>query len=226
MMIINPYRFISGGGPPGGATPTQLGSVLNQAFSANTTNHLVAMPATVNAGDLLLVGFCADGIFASVTVTPPAGWTMLVENNAAGYGGVFYKVAAGTEGGTTVDFVTSASERATAQTFRFQAGTFTSPPQGAVSNAGGTATPLPPPLTPTWGAANTFWIVFFFSDGTNTVSVYPYAGNNNTITSTGSGANCQGCASTAANTATLTPGTFTKSGSDPCVTATVAISPV
>ena len=58
------------------------------------------MPATVDAGDLLLMHFVNDG---NATVTTPAGWTLLNStlNGTQVRSGWYYKLAAGTEGGTT-----------------------------------------------------------------------------------------------------------------------------
>lgn len=47
-------------------------SVTETSFDTNTTSHLVAMPAVVAAGDLLVILFAND---ADSTVTTPSGWT-------------------------------------------------------------------------------------------------------------------------------------------------------
>jgi hypothetical protein len=75
------------------------------------------MPATVNAGDLLLMVFANDD---ATTQTTPTGWTLLDSGspNNQVYGGVYAKDAAGTEGGTTVDVVTAAAQEACAQVYR------------------------------------------------------------------------------------------------------------
>jgi len=92
-------------------------SVTETTFASDTTAHAVSMPASVNAGDALIVIFTNDG---SATVTTPAGWTQLytLANGTALTGGAYAKVASGSEGGGTVDFVTSATESASAQCYR------------------------------------------------------------------------------------------------------------
>ena len=92
-------------------------SVTETAFGTDTTDHYVNMPATVNAGDLLIVLFTND---RNETVTTPAGWTALASdaNGQAVRLSVYYKIAAGTEDGTTVNFVTSSTEQAAAQVYR------------------------------------------------------------------------------------------------------------
>lgn len=79
-------------------------------FGSDSTNHSANMPATVNAGDLLLALVATDG---NPTITTPSGWTLLlsVPSSIEPAFGLYGKVAAGTEGGTTVNWVTSASER-------------------------------------------------------------------------------------------------------------------
>ena len=85
-------------------------SVTHTAFTTDATSHLVAMPATVDAGDLLVTLVATDG---SATLTTPSGWTNLssVPQSTTVRGSCSYKIAVGTEGGTTVDFVTSPQNR-------------------------------------------------------------------------------------------------------------------
>jgi hypothetical protein len=85
------------------------------AYSASAP--VVTLPATINAGDLLVafVGIKPD----TATCATPSGWTAL--GNTAGGGGTtgadtgptriyaFYKVAVGTEDGTTVTFTLGTS---------------------------------------------------------------------------------------------------------------------
>src|SRR4030043_579774 len=89
------------------------------AFGTDTTNHYVNMPATVGAGDLLIVVFTNDG---NATVTTPDGWSSLASdaNDSAVRLSVCYRTAAGTEGGAVGDFVTSAAEQAAAQAYRIK----------------------------------------------------------------------------------------------------------
>ncbi|HEY3495457.1 MAG TPA: hypothetical protein VGK73_12260, partial [Polyangiaceae bacterium] len=136
----------------------ELLSATGTGFSGDTTathqNHNVPMPASVVAGDLLLVLFANDG---SASVTTPSGWTQLWTTpagttTAVRFGG-YAKVAAGSEGGTTVNFVTSAAEQAAAQVYRISkeswSGVLTGPSGIVVASpATGTGTfPNPPLLT-------------------------------------------------------------------------------
>ncbi len=95
--------------------------------TAAATSHLVAMPAVVNSGELLVAEFVNPG---AGTVTTPTGWTQLHTTVSGGSVrlGSYYKVAAGTEGGTTVDFVTSGTVKALAHVYRVSGWHGTTPP--------------------------------------------------------------------------------------------------
>lgn len=71
----------------------------NSVSSGGTPNNLpCAMPATVNAGDILLLGVW------NANITPPTGWTLVdSSNNVSDRMRLYFKSAAGTEGGTTVN---------------------------------------------------------------------------------------------------------------------------
>jgi len=135
-----------------------VASVTETAFDTDTTTHNVDMPATVNAGDLLIVLFTNDG---SATVTTPDGWTPLASNAANGAVrlSVYYKIAEGTEGGTTVNFVTSASEQAAAQVYKMTNWHGTTPPEISTAATGTSTAPNPASLNPAgWDVADTLWL--------------------------------------------------------------------
>ena len=54
-----------------------VASVTETAFGTDTTDHYVSMPATVDAGDLLIVLFTND---EGATVTTPSGWNLLASD--------------------------------------------------------------------------------------------------------------------------------------------------
>jgi hypothetical protein len=89
-------------------------SVTSTDFASDTTSHAANLPATVNAGDLLLALIAFDN--SSTTMTTPSGWTLLIDVGADL--SVYAKVGAGTEGGGTADFVTSNSQQGTVQIYR------------------------------------------------------------------------------------------------------------
>ena len=89
---------------------------LTEQGTSGTTSFVVSMPATVNLGELLVMAVGSGG----GVVSTPAGWTLIGGANHAAaescYG--FYRVAAGSEGGTTVT-VTVAAGRATGVVTRY-----------------------------------------------------------------------------------------------------------
>lgn len=206
--------------------PVYLSNTPTVLDSADTTNHLVSMPASVGVGDLLIALLAVDG---TPTLTTPSGWTSLAQVNAttAAKGAIFYTVAAGTEGGTTVDFVTSASERMMAQVVRIQAGTYSGTPEQANTTFAGTLTPDPPSLSPSWGSDDTLWLAILVTDTTRTISVYPLPDNNfrTASASVGSAYTTLGSCSQQVTTGTLNPGTFTVNLSSNIVVFTMAIRP-
>jgi hypothetical protein len=133
-------------------------SVTATAFDTDATDHYVNMPATVDAGDLLIALFSNDG---SATITTPDEWTQLASNTngAAVRLSVYYKIAAGTEGGTTVNFVTSAAEQAAAQVYRIMDWNGTTPPDISTAATGVDTRPNPASLNPAgWDVADTLWV--------------------------------------------------------------------
>jgi hypothetical protein len=135
-----------------------VASVTETAFGTDTRDHYVNMPATVNAGDLLIVLFTNDGIS---TVTTPAGWSLLAsdERGVAVRLSAYYKIAAGDEDGTTVNFVTSMSEEAAAQVYRITNWHGTTPPEISTAVTGISTAPDPASLDPAgWDVADTLWI--------------------------------------------------------------------
>lgn len=91
------------------AAPTWQSTTVTD-FGSDATSHAANCPATVNSGDLLLAVAAFDGL--TTTVTTPSGWTQLMGSLSDDpVGGVYAKVAAGSEGGTTVDWVTSNAQR-------------------------------------------------------------------------------------------------------------------
>lgn len=92
-------------------------SITESPFATATTEHLCDFPATVNAGDLLILIAANDNATAQTT---PSGWDVLDKRspNNQVYGGVYALDAAGTEGGGTVDVVTAAAEEMSAHMYR------------------------------------------------------------------------------------------------------------
>jgi hypothetical protein len=207
----------------------QVASVTESLFSTDADTHEVAMPATVE-GDLLLVLFSNDGV---PEVTTPEGWTLL-ETATRGTNlrsSVYAKIAAGTEGGTTVNFATASNERAVAQVYQIPALRW----QGDIAEGidsvgvdfGSTDAPDPPSLSPAWGDDDNLWIVFATGSAWAAVNSYPlgYSSGVHTVTATGN-AHVSASSATLYNAAASEdPGAFSMSSEENGVVFTIAVRP-
>jgi len=206
-----------------------VASVTETAFGTYTTDHYVNMPATVDVGDLLIVLFTNEGL---ATVTTPAGWTELASNSYYWFVrlSVYYKIAAGDEDGTTVNFVTSSNQEAAAQVYRITNWHGTTPPEISTAATGTDMVPDPASLDPAgWDIANTLWIAVAGQDrGDQTgTTAYPadYTDGISTLSSTGTGSCRTLSARRVLIAASEDPGAFTIPISDEWVAFTIAIRP-
>jgi uncharacterized repeat protein (TIGR02543 family) len=211
------------------ASPPAVTSVTETTFGTDTTDHYVDMPATVNAGDLLIVLFTNDG---SATVTTPDGWSSLASdaNGSAVRLSVYYKISAGTEGGTTVDFVTSANEQAAAQVYRITDWNGTTPPEISTAATNTTPTPNPPSLNPAgWDVTDTLWLAVGGQDRGDQSGTTTYPAGYGDGIGTLSSATTDSCRTLSARrvhaTASENPGTFTIPVSEEWVAFTIAVRP-
>lgn len=192
------------------------------------------MPATVDAGDLLLCHIALETANLGVpTPGTPTGWTLLDsdETNSAkdAWTGWFAKVADGTEDGGTVDFASSVNAVAAAQVHRVTSwfGSLTGVEIGISSNAA-VSTPNPPSLTASWGSADNLWFVSCGSyTNLGTVSSYPSTFTNGVQTLGGDTTDGAAIATAWLESATdtLDPGTFTLSETERCHTNTIVVRP-
>lgn len=111
--------------------------------SSSGTSHQVACPVDVAAGDLILIEICTGQ--ASITMSPPAGFLRLPR--MGGHAGIarnygYYKIADGTEAGTTLTFTASGSTAASVLLVAYSGVHQTTPFGSAVGNqnAGGAGT--------------------------------------------------------------------------------------
>ena len=198
-------------------------------FGADATAHLVAMPATVNANELLLMEFTADGV---PTITTPSGWSIVAAATANGTivtAVVYGKKAVGDEDGTTVDVVTSVAEQAAAQVYRISGwgGTLATDVVAGTPATGGDASPNPPSVSWTWGALDELIIASAHYSSAATISAYPASYTDGTFTTSGGGT-AGGMVASARRVLTAgaspeDPGTFTTSAVVSWVTNTIAI---
>ena len=207
---------------------------LVQEFSTAATAHAVTMPAAVDSGDLLLTLFTNDIAAAGTTTTTPSGWSVV---GTAGNSGnqvratIYAKVAAGTEDGTTVDFVTSVGEEASSQVYRIPAGEWSGTLAGVEASTASTASTNAPDaavLDPAgWGTENTLWIAYVGSSSHASVTTYPttFSGGAHNLSNTGTGGASTSSAWLESAVASVNPGTFTMGNTTDSVAFTIAIRP-
>jgi len=187
------------------------------------TSHTVSMPA--GSGGRIIVFFAHS---QNVSVSWPAGWFELFDvlnGTACGLAAAYTDAAAG----PTITVTTSANTKSAHSTYRVSGYEGTAPQ--AATATGADATPDPPPVSPSWGGADTLWLAAEGNDDTLNVTDYPpsYLKGQTIVTSGGTAtSNCRiATAERYLNAATENPGAF-QLAPDPeeWVAATVAIRPV
>lgn len=234
--ITAPSGYASGANMTAAGTVTSddisAGPVIastTDSFSAtDVTAFNVTLPATVNAGDLLIAGVAVDGGSALTWDNTTAGaWAAsLNDTQTANRFLVFTKVADGTEGGKTLALTIAAAQQLVVRVFRITGttGAFNISLTGARFVASLTGDPLA--ITASWGAANNLFIAMAGIDNAASITSGPsgYSTANTLITS----ASGQAGISTAfkvANAASDDPGVFTSSTSIAFICATVVVRP-
>lgn len=226
-MILNPYRFSSGG-----VTPAIFIQSWSQSGAA-TTSHTAALPASIASGDLLLLTFVGRPTLTGV-VSTPSGWTLLNSTDQGTNIRVtrFYRVADGLEGSSVTITTASSTASVSSIAYRIPAGTWDTGqiPEIAVAN-NVNAAPDCPSLSPSWGATNTYFIADYGarSDADPGAS-YPYANGQTFIAGLvggngGSGSRADAaCCWTTSAAGTVNPAAYSlASGSRGWVSSTIGI---
>ena len=189
-----------------------------------STSHAMNLPATVSAGDLLIINVSSR---YGTTVTMPGGWTLLT-SGTSGTGGtdrvlsIYYKTAAGTEGGTTITVTLSISGAATSTAYAISGWQGT--PEAATA-IGSSTTPDPPSLSASWGGASSLFLAAFSAYG-SAASAIPTGYSDGIGGSSGNPSyNATGGAEKSGSSASENPSAFTKPETGPWVAATIAIQP-
>lgn len=202
---------------------------ITEQFPSASSSHSVDMPATVNAGDLLLLFFSAND---SPSISTPSGWTKIYDHSSFGIeGACFAKDADGSEDGTSVSVSIAASKPACAQVMRFSGwhGTISGGVEGTSRDESGGTIPDPPNLTPSWGGAENIWIAVRHSgsdDVTSSSGPANYTNLQDVVSGAGSGNGCSlGTARRTLDASSEDPSSFQLASHDVSVTATVAVRP-
>lgn len=201
-------------------------------FGTSVTSMPVNMPATVNSGDLLIT---LVSVRNAGTWTNPSGWDDISTlSQTGGGGGVgktngFYKIADGTEAGTTPTWTASVATSAAWQTIRITNWHGTTPPEATTISGDATAA-NPPNLAPSWGTDDNLWIVVAghaaVSAAAFTAAPTNYTGFANNGASSGGAAVSIASANRQLNASSEDPGAFTAGGSNRFwASGTIAVRP-
>lgn len=149
-----------------------LGATVSPATSSQSIDIL--MPAVVNAGDLLIIQLVNN---SNSTPSTPSGWTSLVTtfSSTALRQTLFYKLAEGVEGGTSLPISVAGGAGRSAIVHRFQAGSFGG--ISATGASGNSSAPDSPQHTSGFGSVNTFWLSLSAWRGDAAVISFPLASN-------------------------------------------------
>lgn len=146
MLIANHLCGFGSGGDDKAVNFPVVAATNTSIENSPVTSHDVSLPASIAAGDLLimLMSFAID---VAVTAT---GWSPLYNFTSTKEGFAFYKVATGSEGATFV-VTTDVSSHSAHNTYRIN--TYRGIPEAQTS-----ASNDPPNLSPSWGSDKTLWI--------------------------------------------------------------------
>lgn len=201
--------------------------------STNTSNqtagttHTVNLPASISAGNLLIVFFVNED---DTTVTTPAGWSLLkamLETGAAtNKMSIFYKVASGSEG-ATLSVTTSSSRVSSHISYRITG--YANTPQVSTGATSTTGNPDPDSLTPSGGAKDYLWIAACSTRfGSGAISSYPtsYSGSNLNSRITGAlGGSNVAVGTRDLNASSENPGSFNFPTNQYWTACTIAVEP-
>ena len=149
-------------------------------YSANssTTTHDISLPVEARvSGQMLLIIF---GVRANVTMTEVSGYTKIADSGAVSAVSdgkvLFRRITAAEAGGGTITIETNLGRQSASVAFLLNDADPDNDPEAEVVDENATEFGFGfamncPPLTPTWGAINAFWITAF-SEGGATADEY------------------------------------------------------
>lgn len=189
----------------------------NTSTQASSTSHTVNLPASIAAGDLLLIFFGYNN--SADDVTTPSGWTQFFNVTNGGRFYAYYRVADGGEG-STVTITSGTSGISQHNSYRITG--YQGTPESATA-LGASTTPDPPNLTPSWGADDTLWIAA--THPVNSAADLTAPTNYGGLIQTAPTSFQVGSANRQLNAASENPGTFANASNSVWEAATVAIQP-
>lgn len=190
----------------------------------------VQLPATINAGDILLALFSSDSDSAVSWDNATAGaWTQLhstVQADGEMRFSAFWKIADGSEDGLTLSVSTASATRTAWHIYRISGGQSVAAATPATA-AGRTFNPDPPSVTPSWGSADTLWIVGLGIDGQAGGVAAPSPYDATAIFDQNTTPSCTVASGYRTNAAASeNPAAWTLDNEQECVRVTYAIEPV
>lgn len=191
-------------------------SVTQISFATLTTDHFVTMPPVTIAGQGILVTVTND---TDASITTPSDWDRLYTeaNGTALRGSAYTLIADGTEGGTTVNFITSVAIKCSFQVFLIDNwnGSLAGFHNGIATEITTGTTLNPPSVIPYWGTGKNLYLAVMHTSTSQTAASAPAGYTDLLQTSTGNTTSDAQCitARKFAETNNETPGVFTMSGS-------------
>ena len=139
--------------------PPSVAGVAESATTTAGTSHTINLPASIVAGETLLV--ISDKGSTAATIDALTGWTELIDENSANGLYAIWRKADGTEG-ATITLTSSAATRLASIAYRVQnaADPSVTAPEIATTGSGTSATPDPPSLSPSGGSKQYLWIAW------------------------------------------------------------------
>lgn len=214
-------------------TAPAVAATNNSSVNTDATSHTVSMPASIVAGDLLIVTFGWTSNLPQ-TISWPAGYTPItgakVEQSTVVGVDVAYRWADGTEG-ATISVGTSGLTKSCSVAYRITGAVnpATQAPEAAATSNTSASAANPPNLAPTGGSKDYLWLVVASNDGETALTTAPTNYTNFIAENTGvtgaTSVNCvMGTAERALTASSEDPGAF-NSTSTAWSAVTIAIHP-
>ena len=191
-------------------------SVTQVNFATVTTDHFITLPPVINSGNGILILLTND---SDASVTTPDDWDRLYTeaNGTALRGSAYTLISDGTEGGSSVNFITSVAVKCSAQIYLIDNwnGSLAGFHNGIVTELTSGITINPPSLTPYWGNGKNIYLAVLHTSTSQTVSSAPANYTDLTQTATGNTTGDAQCISARrlVESNSESPGVFTMSGS-------------
>jgi hypothetical protein len=218
------------------AFPVVLGTPATTS-GASTTTPIVNLPASIIAGETLLVVLRGDNWGAGTVPAFPAGWTTLLSSQADNSDDatvIGWRLADGAEGATVTFVAGTNAGKFSAISYRISGATdpTVTPPDFSNTDSSADGDPDSPILTPAAGAKDYLWFSIATYEGESTSPpTYPtdYTGNQVTANSGTGGLaetnNQVAGASRALNATSQDPGAYAIATNDAWTGSTIAFHP-